>query len=177
MPPTETARIAEIAAKVNESRETHSVPWQNSFLSLPVITLSLDSILLNPKSYRIRAQIESSPRAREREWEQNPLDESLQEIIETILTETAGFRELADNLSEQGQLEPGIVTHAGMLVNGNTRAVALREIGEGYIRVAVLPNSATEAEYTQLEARLQLAREYKQEYTLTNELLFCPGAD
>ena len=38
--------------------------------------------------------------------------------------------------------------------------------------VGVLPSSANEREITELEARLQMARDYKQEYTLTNELLF-----
>ena len=170
MPTTENARIAEITAKVDESTETHSVPWQNDRQPLSVINLSLDSVLLNPKSHRIRAQIESHSQASV--LEHDPFSEPAQEIIEAILAETVGFQALVDSLRESGQLDPGIITHAGVLVNANTRAVALRRIGEEYIRVGVLPSGATEKEIIELEARLQLARDYKQDYTLTNELLF-----
>ena len=170
MVPTEEARIAEIAAKVKGSTETHSAPWQNARESLPVIKLSLDSVLLNPESHRIRAQIESHPESKV--VEDRPHSERAQAIIEKILSETPEFRALVDSLSENGQLDAGIVTHAGVLVNGNTRAVALRELDEEYIRVGVLPLGATEREITELEARLQLARDLKQDYTLTNELLF-----
>ena len=170
MPTTEEARRDEIAAKAEESTERHSVQWQNDRIELCVINLSLDSVLLNPASHRIRAQIESHPQRIELEGD--PFSEPAQEIIEKILAETSGFQALADNLRESGQLEPGIITSMGVLVNGNTRAVALRHIAEDYIRVGVLPSSATEREISELEARLQLARDYKQEYTLTNELLF-----
>ena len=170
MAPTEKARIGEIADKVADSTETYSVPWQNGRRSLPVINLSLDSVLLNPKSHRIRAQIESHPQADI--VRDDPFSASAQETIETILAETVGFRALVDSLRENEQLESGIVTHAGVLVNANTRAVALREIGEEYIRVGVLPSAATEREIIELEARLQLTRDYKQDYTPTNELLF-----
>ena len=170
MAPTEEARIAEIAAKVDGSTETHSAPWQNARESLPVINLSLDSVLLNPESHRIRAQIESHPESKA--VEDHPHSERAQAIIEKILSETTEFRALVDSLREYGQLDAGIVTHAGVLVNGNTRAVALRELDVEYIRVGVLPRGATEREITELEARLQLARDLKQEYTLTNELLF-----
>ena len=170
MVPTEEARIAEISAKVDVSTETHSAPWQNARESLPVINLSLDSVLLNPESHRIRAQIESHPESKV--VEDHPHSERAQAIIEKILSETSEFRVLVDSLRENGQLDAGIVTHAGVLVNGNTRAVALREIGVEYIRVGVLPRGATEREITELEARLQLSRDLKQDYTLTNELLF-----
>ena len=170
MPTTESSRKIEIEAKAKGSSETHTVRWQNGLRALPVITLSLNSVVLNPRSHRIRAQIESDPQADI--LERDPFSKSAQLTIERILSETADFGALVDNLKESGQLESGIITHAGVLVNGNTRAVALRRIGTDYIRVAVLPDGATEAEITELEARLQLARDYKQDYTLTNELLF-----
>lgn len=167
---TEDSRSTDIELKANESTEMYSVRWQNRSLPLKVIHLSIDHVLLNPDSHRIRAQIEShSDRQR---LEHDPYSVAAQDAIAQILRDTLDFDKLADNLKEDGQLEPGIITHKGVLINGNTRAVALRGIGEGYIDVAVLPKSATSGELTQLEARLQLARDYKQDYTLTNELLF-----
>ena len=114
MPPTEEARIAEIAAKSKAATETYSVVWQYASEPLPAITLSLDSVLLNPSSHRIRAHIESHADAAV--LRDAPYSEHAQTIIGEILTETPGFGVLADNLRESGQLEFGIVTHAGVLV-------------------------------------------------------------
>ena len=170
MAPTLQTRMTEIGSKARDAEETLAVPWQNSRRNLPVINLSLDNVLLNHRSHRIRAQIESHELA----WviEEDPESEHAQRLIEEILTETSGFDDLKESLSESGQRDTGIITHAGVLINANTRAVALRQLSEQYIRVAVLPNSATPQEIVELEARLQLDRDYKQEYTLANELLF-----
>ena len=111
MPTSEGARRDEIATKANDSVAKHSVHWQNDRLELPVINLSVDSVLLNPTSHRIRAQIESHPKRDE--LEEDPFSESAQRAIETILSETSGFTALADNLRETGQLEPGIITSMG----------------------------------------------------------------
>ena len=111
MPLTEEARIAEIEAKVEDSQETYSVPWQNDRSLLRVINLSLESVLLNPRSHRIRAQMESHER---RDLlDRDPLSPAAQDVIEAILAETSGFQALEDSLRESGQLEPGIITHAG----------------------------------------------------------------
>jgi hypothetical protein len=58
-----------------------------------------------------------------------------------VLRETEGFERLKVNLAEEDQREAGVVTRAGLLVNGNTRAAALRDIDKQYIRVAVLPGT------------------------------------
>ena len=163
-------RMAEIALKEHESNESYSVRWQNDFKLLKVINLSIDHVLLNPDSHRIRAQIESHPQSST--LQHDPYSDISQDTIAQILRDTLEFGKLQDNLREVGQLEPGIITYLGVLINGNTRAVALRDLGRNYIRVGVLPKSATQDELTQLEARLQLSRDYKQDYTLTNELLF-----
>jgi hypothetical protein len=68
-----------------------------------------------------------------------------------------------------------VVTSKGVLINANTRAVALRELDDPnkrYIRVAVLPDTMQEDELALLELRLQMQKELKVEYSLTNELLF-----
>lgn len=167
---TEEARIDEIREKARQALEQRSIPWQNSQSTLPVINISVDDVLLNTNSHRIRSQRESHP---DTELLRNdPFCERAQEIVADFLRETPGFEALKDNLAERGQVEPGIVTHKGILINGNTRAVALRDLDKKYIRVVILPSDATEREIYELEAQLQLAREYKQEYTLTNELLF-----
>lgn len=85
------------------------------------------------------------------------------------------FAALKDSLLREGQTAPGVMTHDGVLVNANTRAVAMRDFedpAKRYIRVAVLPPTAQPEEMALLELRLQMQKELKVDYSLTNELLF-----
>lgn len=163
-------RIEEALRALPRDSERIPLPWQDTTKTFPVIRISLDSVLLNPRSHRIRAQLESHPQ-RQLVLE-SPFSEESQDVITAVLRETEGFERLKVNLAEEDQREAGVVTRAGLLVNGNTRAAALRDIDKKYIRVAVLPGDATQEEIDELELRLQMKRDLKQEYTFTNELLF-----
>jgi len=163
-------RIEEALRALPRDSERIPVPWQDTMKTFPVIKISLDSVLLNPRSHRIRSQLESHPH-RQLVLE-SPFSEESQEVITAVLRETEGFERLKINLTEEDQREAGVVTRAGLLVNGNTRAAALRDIDKKYIRVAVLPGDATQEEIDELELRLQMKQDLKQDYTFTNELLF-----
>src|SRR5262249_44945992 len=102
----------------------------------------------------------------------DPFGSQAQAIISSELARTHAFEALKGNLAEKGQLDPGVATHLGVLVNANTRAVALRQLQREYIRVAILRDDAREQDIDALEADLQMAKSFKQEYTFTNTLLF-----
>jgi hypothetical protein len=152
--------------------ETLRLPWQNDFVIFPVVNIPLDATVLNPRSHRIRAQLESHPRSAV--IQADAFAEESQDVIRQILRELDpdNFAELLDSLRSSGQRDPGIVTHEGLLVNANRRATALYDVGEEYIRVAVLPPDAGGLELDQLELRLQIQRDFKDPYTFTNELMF-----
>jgi len=147
------------------------VRWRSKREELPVVKVELSSVVLNPRSHRIKAQLESDPQARAL-VEADPESGKAQEAIKDLLRKTPRFEELKENLKAEEQKEPGIVTSKGLLVNANTRAVALEDLGEKYIEVAVLPTDATLSEIYDLELDLQVAETYQQEYSFTNELLF-----
>ena len=65
-----------------------------------------------------------------------------------------------------------MVTRDGLLVNANTRLAALQELGIDYVRAALLPSDADEHAIDRLELELQVQRDFKQDYTFTNELIF-----
>jgi hypothetical protein len=154
----------------SEEVERIRIPWKSGYEVCPVIELSLESIVLNPRSHRIRAQLQSHPlRAT---VEEDPWGEDSQAILTGLLEADEGFEDLKANVGQEGQREPGVVTRSGLLVNANRRAVALRGLGEGYLRVAVLPPNADESQIAELELRLQMTKEFKQEYTFPNQLLF-----
>jgi hypothetical protein len=163
--------IARHLAALDRDREAErrSLPWKQGRKLMPVIEISVDDVVLNPKSHRIRAQLEShEDRA---VVESDPFTEPAQAIITNILASTEEYPALRDNLREEGQREPGVVTRMGVLVNGNTRVVALRELRRRYIRLIVLPEDAGPQEIDRLELQLQMQREFKQDYTFTNQLL------
>jgi hypothetical protein len=128
--------------------------------------------VLNPRSHRIRAQLESHPRSAV--VQADPFADESQEIIREVLRrlDPDNFAELLESLRSSGQRDPGVVTRDGVLVNANRRATALYDLGEAYVRVAVLPPDAGELELDQVELRLQIQRDFKDPYTFTNELVF-----
>jgi hypothetical protein len=181
---TEAQRVERIKELVNElnkvppeRHEVERLPWAGGDpLLCQVIRIGVDEILLNHQSHRVRAQLEDDP-----DWQRlrnEPHSQAAQAVIQRHVRAARKpdqFAALKESLQAEGQTDPGVMTHNGVLVNANTRAVALRELedpGLRYIRVAVLPATAQAEELALLELRLQMQKELKVEYTLTNELLF-----
>ena len=164
------AIAAAVAAHDPGQQQSVEVPWKDATVVCPVVEVPLDVAALNPHSHRIRAELESDDMAEE--IRNSPYSEEAQGRIAQILREFDGFGALKQNLAEETQRDHGVITDAGLLVNANTRAVALRDLDQGYIKVAVLPGDATEREIADLEVRLQMQRDFKQDYTFTNEILF-----
>lgn len=174
MPASEEVRREAIAKALDglpSEYETERVQWRGKTERLPVVRIALDATVLNPKSHRIKSQLESETSAKEA-IEEDPDSDAAQMAIADLLRETQGFGDLKQNLADESQRDPGIVTRQGRLINANTRAVALRDLGEEYIDVAVLPEDAALGEIYDLELDLQVAQDYRQDYSFTNELLF-----
>jgi hypothetical protein len=160
-----------------ERHEVARLPWSGGEpLLCPVIKIGVDEVLLNHRSHRLRSQLEDDP-----EWHElakDPQSEPAQRVLERLVRQARSeeqFAALKESLLRDGQTDAGVMTHNGVLVNANTRAVAIREFEDPsrrYIRVAVLPPTAQTDELALLELRLQMQKQLKVEYTLTNELLF-----
>src|ERR1017187_4321629 len=127
--------------------------------------MPVDLLHYNPDTHRIRAQRSINP-ALERDLETDPFGESGQNYLHQLLmgdpTDPSktdqSFTALKDDLREHGQSEPGIITRAGVLINGNTRQAALKELGEKHIRVGVLPPDAGFDDLQSIELSLQLRK-------------------
>jgi len=141
----------------------------------PVITIGADELLFNHRSHRVRSQLEDDP-----EWQEvkgEPHAELAQDVIARLIREDRTeerFATLKESLHREGQEYPGLITRDGLLVNGNTRAVAIRAFppGRRQIRVGVLPETVTPRQINVIELRLQMQEDFKGDYSLTNELLF-----
>lgn len=150
---------------------SHPLVWRNNVEKyLPVIDLPLDVPLLWADSHRIRAELEAP------EYEfvrKERTTEAAQQTLHGLWKKAhRKFEKLKESLDVEGQTEPGVITREGVLINGNTRLVALRELGKQWIRVAVLDSDARPFELAELELRLQVRETGHDTYRLSNELLF-----
>ncbi|TCC07624.1 transcriptional regulator [Kribbella soli] len=164
----------------NGPRETLTVDWRGTPKHLDVIQMPVGNLHFNPATHRVRAQ-RSYDAHRDELLEVDPWSSGSQAYLDSLLKAQPSdpsrrdpeFNELAESLSEYGQSEPGLVTHDGVLVNGNTRRAALLEIhGPNHpMRVAVLPASCDWQDIADIELSLQLRKEHRRDYSYINRLL------
>src|SRR5690606_16688683 len=112
-----------------------TVDWRGQQKHLIVITMPVGMLYFNPDTHRIRAQKTLDPE-RNTILEELPWSEDAQQYLHKLLTCKPSdpnsidpdFIALRDELDQFGQKEPGIITPDGILVDGNTRCAALREL-------------------------------------------------
>lgn len=184
MPPRAEENRALVEQRVVEAleaggiHETVTIDWRGKLQSCPVIHMPIEKTYSNPGTRRIRAQRSFDP-VRDRALEEDPWSEESQEYLDYLIKALPSdpskrdpeFEALKKSLKEFKQADPGLITREGVLVNGNTRRAALRELGIPHIRVGVLPASCTWADVGAVELALQLRKEHKREYSYINRLL------
>ncbi|MDF5758828.1 hypothetical protein [Spongiactinospora sp. TRM90649] len=171
--------IAAAKAAVTEQTERRPFEWRGDNIMLPVVTVPVGDVLLNHRTHRVRAQVEGLG-ADGAIIETKPDSEEAQQLLADLIRQTSGYAEVKAMIRHEKQREPGLITHEGVLVNANTRAVALRDLHEevphessfAFIKVQVLPDNADSIEIMQLEFNFQMRRNYQQPYSFTNQLLF-----
>ncbi|KUN01412.1 hypothetical protein AQI95_31290 [Streptomyces yokosukanensis] len=183
--PPRAAEFSElIKKKVEEvrtaggTRETVTVDWNEQQAHVEVIDLPLSGLYFNPSTHRIRAQRSHDP-TRDDLLDKDPWNAESQDYLRFLLQASptdpnirdTDFDKLKESLDQFGQNDPGLVTHHGILVNGNTRAAALRELGAQSMRVGVLPESFTWADINAVELSLQLRKDHRRDYSYINRLL------
>jgi hypothetical protein len=150
-------------------RRTDPVMIKGERKILKVIRLNPDVLLLNHDSFRLAGQLRDLDM---RELvHSNPTSIESQQILERLLKSTSEYRTILDDLRLSGQANPGLITRDGLLINGNTRTVALRELGVTGVDVAVLPEDVTSQDFLDLEVEFQMRKLAHQEYTYSNQLL------
>ncbi|MGP2439689.1 hypothetical protein [Streptomyces sp. JW3] len=183
--PPRAAEFSELVSKKVEeakasggTRETVTVDVNGQQIHVEVIDLPLSSLFYNPSTHRIRAQRSHNPQ-RDAALEKDPWSAESQDYLQFLLMaspENPNLRDkdfdvLQESLKQFGQNDPGLVTRHGVLVNGNTRAAALRELRARSMRVGVLPASLTWAEINAVELSLQLRKDHRRDYSYINRLI------
>ena len=157
------------AQQANNPNATAPLEFRGDKMYLPLIKIDTNHLILNHKNNRLTGQLEDHPK---KEFIlQNPNTHESQEVLIGLLRKTEKYVELREQLRELGQKEPGLITRDGLVVNGNTRIAALKEIGINHIEVAVMPENTQETDVFAAELKLQVEDLVHQDYTFTNQLL------
>ena len=169
------SRIEMIESELSAYRErgdnsTYALEFRGESINLEVIAVKPQYLLLNHNNSRLSAQLQDHPG--KKSVAENPTSPEAQEVIKSLLASTEKFSDLKEQLINQGQQQPGLVTRDGLLINGNTRAAALMAANIPAIKVAVLPKNVTSLDLLDIEMSLQMRRLIHQNYSFTNELLF-----
>jgi ParB-like nuclease domain len=81
--------------------------------------------------------------------------QSVQQQQHEILKRLSAKGPIIDVLQKDGQREPILISSTGVVINGNRRLTALRELGDDYVNCMVLPADATADEIVDKQSLVQ----------------------
>ncbi|RZB17130.1 transcriptional regulator [Streptomyces sp. F001] len=184
VPPIADENRALVEQRLQDARagdavpETLRVEFRGRPIHVEVIDMPVDRLYYNPTTHRVSAQRAHDP-LQEQELEKDHWSDAGQSYLHHLLTAMPSdphqrdpdFDKLKESLREHRQNEPGLISREGVLVNGNTRRAALKELGVQSIRVGVLPASCTWDDIRSVELSLQLRPDRRREYSYVNKLM------
>lgn len=150
-------------------KRTHEIEYRGAKKTVEIVILNPEVPLLNPNNSRLRAQLRTHPN--HEQVAREPYSAESQALLFELLSQTEKFEEMKTQLVDWGQVDPGIISRDGLLINGNTRLAAIKALGLNGIEVAVLPEDAVDDDFFNIEMSLQLRKLVHQDYTFTNKLL------
>lgn len=167
---------------MNDESAKVTIDWRGEQRHLYVISMPIELLYFNPDTHRVRAQRTLDP-DRDRAVEEDPWGQDAQDYLHELLKQRPSnpdqidpdFVALMDELDDSGQRDPGVVSPEGILVDGNTRAAALKELGAANIKVGVLPDDTSRQDINDVELSLQLRKNVRRDYTYINRLIAIDG--
>ena len=105
MPMNEDMRAKNIRRSLEalpDAHETLRVPWKEGIIHCDVIKIPISSLVLNPRSHRIKAQLESDSKITQL-IETDPFSDEVQAAIASLLRFTTGFGDLKASLAAESQ--------------------------------------------------------------------------
>lgn len=160
--------VAQYLRALPTEHEIFAVPFRGEKRKLPVIRVPVGELRFNVELGRLILDRLTVVRTDELGGPEGPAVQASIERKVLDLRETAELRRL---IERDGQLQPGVITADGYVINGNRRLAVLRQLyGEtgderfGYMDIAVLPTDADRRELFLLEAGLQMTPDSRVRY-------------
>jgi len=159
-------------------RVPHPVAYHGKIHQLDVYRLPSKLLIFNIGNGRLAAELMAEEKKLGRKLDTTKPDDV--QVIRRLLLEqnTDETKVLREDLKKNGQLEAGIITFDGAVINANRRMAIFQmlhdETGEErfeYLNVARLPRGVDERDLWKIEAKLQFGRDFRLEYGPVNELL------
>lgn len=178
-PTLDQSRVAFLRARTR-IREISLPAWPREQKELPLVEVEVRWVRFSTLNHRTRAeQMSAITRSgSDTLFSADPLGPVAQNAQYEILCKQDGFEALKVDLKERGQQDPAVITADGVLINGNRRSAALRSLYADedhlkarYVKCLVLPEDAGPEELVDLEAELQVARDFREDYSWINEAL------
>lgn len=164
------------------AKNTYTIyEYQNQRTNLPVIRIDISQPIYRMANFRTRtAQIQyiherEVPTDFFRSGQENESAQRAQHDILVAFAAKGSFSvtPIMEQLHAEEQRQPLLITSDGVVVNGNRRLAAMRELftqdpvrfsNFAYVDCAVLPASVTPNEIVEIEVRLQMQKETKLPY-------------
>lgn len=171
-------QLKEDYSKNDKKFETRKVTIKGQIELLDVFPIPLSLLRFNIRNGRFKSELLSKEREFGRELDPNDKDDDL--IIQQLLLAISpkDTKYLKQDLKKYEQRDPGLMTYDGFVIDGNRRMAVIREIFKetenskyGYLNVHVLPKSLTEEDLWDIETESQMARDFKVDYSSSNQLL------
>ena len=173
-------RLKQACNKDSFQKKEYGVPFPTEkYVQKPVYLVPTEILSYNFDNGRIAAEKLSLEHRRGKKL--NPNSSADQKAVAEILLTSQWYKGskateyLKQDLATVGQTDAAIVTFDGVLLNGNRRTACLNSLFEDTgkpeykkVEIVVLPR-ANEKELLDLENRLQLASDYRQEYGPIND--------
>lgn len=135
--------------------------------ALPVYEVDTRHLIYNLHNGRLETEV-MTWRAEELAAPEEAYDEAVHKRIEDFLWNTNASRNARtkDDIEQKGQLEPGIVTLDGVIVDGNRRAMLLGKLSCHVFKAVVLKDMYDEnvEDIVRLETMYQLGQDAKLDY-------------
>ena len=175
-------RIVLIKTKTDVTKTTGKLhDFRGQSEPLPIIRLPIDTPVYRVENGRIfseQADIVAKEKLEKDHFEKGQELLEVQRVQHKLLSSlankgTSSVSPIIDELKKDGQRDPILITHTGIVVNGNRRLAALRDLANdpkntsqefAYVDCMVLPADTSPEEIDDIELNLQGRKQTKLDY-------------
>lgn len=177
---TNRAKQLDAYLKTQQALPLTSVPVElaGQVTRFPVYRVPLKYLIFNIRNGRFAAELLEKEEQLKRKLD-STVEEDAKIIQKLLLNQSESETEaLKGDLKAHGQLDPGIITFDGAVINANRRMAILKTLFEEtretkyeFLAVARLQTQVDQKDLWRIEAGLQFAKDFRLEYGPINELL------
>lgn len=167
-----------VASHSPEENMAVRVELEGRVVVLPVYRVPIALLRFNIRNGRFASELRQKESELKKNLDNtNPVDAKVIRdlLLEQSASETALLKK---DLLAHEQIEPGIITYDGAVINANRRMSVISVLYDEthdakwqYLKVGILPDAVSEKDLWRIEAGLQFGKDFRLEYGPINELL------